>query len=96
MDFRTFIDDGLAMHIDTYNDRIVITYDDYDGDPSHAETDDEGVVDIIAVDVEVLLVRVLHHLAQAGVDVDAMLRRSDDLTVVLLPKLRIVGEDGEE
>lgn len=89
--------DGAHLYIDTFSERIVLLAEDYDGDPGDADEGDDGVVAIYSLDPDALLMAVLDELAQAGVNVDAMLRRTGDGSGPLLPGLRYDDQpDGEE
>lgn len=97
IDYRRARQDGAYLFIDDFNDRVLLLGADYDGDPSTAEEGDEGVIEVYHLEPNALLTGILDVIADAGVDVDAMLRCADDETVPLLPPLRIADQpDGEE
>ena len=97
IDYRRARQDGAYLHIDTYDDRVLLLGADFDGDPSTAEEGDEGVIEVYHLEPNALLTGILDVIADAGVDVDAMLRCADDETVPLLPPLRIADQPvGEE
>ncbi len=97
IDYRRARQDGAYLHIDAYQDRVLLLGDDFDDDPSTADEGDEGVIEVYYLDANALLTSILDALAGAGVDVDATLRCADDETVPLLPPLRIADQpEGEE
>ena len=85
IDYLELRRDGALVRIDDYNERIVITTDSYDGDITHADEDDEGVLAVVRVDPGDLLARLLDELADGGVDVGALLERAEDPEAILLP-----------
>lgn len=90
IDYQRARQDGAYLHLDAFQDRILLLGADFDGDPSTAEEGDDGVIAVYWLDPNALLTEICDILADAGVDVNAMLRCADDETVPLLPALSLV------
>lgn len=96
-DYQRARQDGAYLHLDAFQDRILLLGADFDGDPSTAEEGDDGVIAVYWLDPNALLRRICDILADAGVDVNAMLRCADDDMASLMPALRLVDQpNGEE
>lgn len=96
IDYQRARQDGAYLHIDAFQDRVLLLGADFDGDPSTAEEGDEGVIEVYELDPNALLTGICDILADAGIDIDDLLTRAQNDVIQLLPKLRIADEDGEE
>lgn len=98
IDYLSACQNGAQLHLDIEGGRLVLTTEDYMGDIASADVgdmvvgddedapEDSGVLAVYAVDPGALLELLLIEIAEAGRDVDAMLRRREaDPDARLLP-----------
>lgn len=99
LDYLAACQNGAQLHLDIEGGRLVLTTEGYMGDIASADvgdmvvgddeedsTEDSGVLAVYEVDPGALLELLLIELAEAGTDVDAMLRRfAVDPAARLLP-----------
>lgn len=84
LDYLSACQNGAQLHLDIEGGRLVLTVEGYMDDIADADMGDDGVLAVYEADPGWLLERLLIEIAEAGTDVDAMLRRFEDDPVARL------------